>query len=223
MPLAVVLYLLIITIPLGILVQARNKARKTVVAFYEVDDVPAQKFQRLTDSFGLMQQCIASWQVVAAGMVRTTQQYKTNAGASSIQNRARGTATIKGPRVLATNIAVPSLHARKRSVYFLPDRILVRDGKTYADIPYSACRVTGSGTRFIQSPPLPGDGTRVGTTWKYVNKGGGPDRRFKNNPQLAIMLYGELTLQTATGFHFEWQTSRLDAASATAAALSAMS
>jgi hypothetical protein len=223
MPLAIFLYLLIVTIPLGILVQARNKARKTVVAFYEVDDVPAENFQRLTDAFGLMQQCAASWQIVAAGMVRTTQQYKTNAGASSIQNRVRGTATIKGPRMLATNIAVPSLHARKRSVYFLPDRILVRDQKTYAEIPYSACRVTGSRTRFIQGAPLPGDGTKVGTTWKYVNKGGGPDRRYKNNPQLAIMLYGELMLQTANGFYFEWQTSRPDAVSATAAALSAMS
>ena len=105
------------------------------------------------------------------------------------RGRDRGRADLAGP-LLATNIAVPSLHARKRSVYFLPDRILVRDGRHYADMPYSSCRVTGTATRFIEEGPVPRDGERIGITWKYVNKGGGPDRRYKNNPQLPIMRYG---------------------------------
>ena len=30
---------------------------------------------------------------------------------------------------------------------------------------------------------MPRDAERIGVTWKYVNKGGGPDRRYKNNPR----------------------------------------
>jgi hypothetical protein len=215
----VLLFLPVVTIPLAVMLHARDKARRTVVVFYQVDDLPAQKFQALVDSFGLIRDCSAQWYVVAEGRVRTTQQYKTHAGASSILNRVPGRADFAGPPVLAANIAVPSLHGRKRSVYFLPDRILVRDGKRYADLSYSACRAVAMPTRFIEHGSVPRDAVRVGTTWKYVNKGGGPDRRYKNNRQLPIMQYGELTLSSASGFSFTWQTSKPTAAQATASAL----
>lgn len=125
--------------------------------------------------------------------------------------------------MLATNIAVPSLHARKRSVYFLPDRILIRDGRRYADMPYRGCRITGTATRFIEEGAVPRDAERIGTTWKYVNKGGGPDRRYKNNRQLPVMRYGELTLTAQPGFSFVWQTSKAATAPALSATLIAIS
>jgi hypothetical protein len=56
-----------------------------------------------------------------------------------------------------------------------------------------------------------------------VNKGGGPDRRYKNNPQLPVMRYGELTLTAQPGFNFIWQTSAATATSALSTAFTAMS
>ena len=223
LPLVILLWLPVVTIPLAILLYARDKARRTVVAFYEVDGAPAAGFQALADSFAVVQQFASHWHVTAAGAVSTTWQYKVSAGASTLLRRDRGRADLAGPAVLATNIAVPSLHARKRSVYFLPDRILVRDGRHYADLPYSSCRVTGTATRFIEEGPVPRDGERIGITWKYVNKGGGPDRRYKNNPQLPIMRYGELTLTAQPGFSYVWQTSRAAAAPALSFTLTAVS
>lgn len=222
LPLVILLWLPLITIPLAILLHARDKACRTVVAFYEVDGAPAARFEALAGSFATMQQCNAHWHVTAEGAVRTTRQYKVNAGASTLIRRDRGRANLAGPAVLATNIAVPSLHARKRSVYFLPDRILIRDGRHYADMPYAHCRAAGTATRFIEDGRVPRDSERVGTTWRYVNKGGGPDRRYKNNPQLPIMRYGELTLTAQPGFSFTWQTTQAAAASALSAALGAI-
>jgi hypothetical protein len=221
--LVILLWLPIVTIPLAILLHAKDKARRTVVAFYEVDGVPAERFQAVADSFAGLQQCAAQWHVIAAGAVRTTRQYKVNAGASRLLRRDRGKADLGGPPVLATNIAVPSLHAKRRSVYFLPDRILVRDGRRYADMPYWNCRVTGTATRFIENGSVPRDAERVGTTWKYVNKGGGPDRRYKSNPRIPIMRYGELRLTAQPGFNFVWQTSKAAAAPALSAAVTAVS
>ena len=223
LPLVILLWLPIVTIPLAIMLQAKDKARRIVVAFYEVEGLPAARFQGLVDSFTAVQQCAAHWHVTAQGVVVTTRQYKVNAGASSLIRRDRGRADLAGPPVLASNIAVPTLHASRRSVYFLPDRVLIRDGRRYADLPYQRCHITGTSTRFIEADRIPGDAERVGTTWKYVNKGGGPDRRYKNNPQLPIMRYGELTLTAQPGFNFIWQTSRSIAAPTLSNALAAIS
>jgi hypothetical protein len=223
LPLVILLWVPVITIPLAILLRARDKARRTVVVFYEVEDTAAARFQALVDSFTAVQQCASHWHVTAQGAVVTTRQYKVNSGASAIIRRDRARADLAGPPVLGSNIAVPSLHASKRSVYFLPDRIVIRDGRQYADMPYQHCHISGSATRFIESGQVPGDADRVGTTWKYVNKRGGPDRRYKSNPQLPIMQYGEINLSAPPGFNFIWQTSRAVAASALSSALSAMS
>lgn len=222
LPLIVLLWLPLITIPLALWLHARDKARRMVVAFYEVSGPSAEEFQSLANSFTLMQQSSANWYITARGAVSTTRQYKTNAGASSIIKRIRGRADVSGPPLLATNIAVPSLHARKRSVYFLPDRVLIRDRRKYADVPYSACQVSGTVTRFIEEGHRPKEARQVDSTWKFVNKGGGPDRRYKNNPKLPVMQYSQLSLSAEPGFRFQWQASRADAAPALAAALSAM-
>jgi hypothetical protein len=49
---------------------------------------------------------------------------------------------------------------------------------------WKACPEAELATRLIEEGPVPRDAERIGITWKYVNKGGGPDRRYKNNPQL---------------------------------------
>jgi hypothetical protein len=223
LPLVILLWLPVVTIPFAMLLWAKDRARRTVVVFYEVEGSPAAWFQGLVDAFVPVQQSAAHWHVTARGAVVTTRQYKVNSGASSLIGRNGGRADLEGPPVFASNIAVPSLHASKRSVYFLPDRIVIRDGRRYADIPYEQCRVVGGATRFIESGRVPGDAERVGTTWKYVNKAGGPDRRYKNNPQLPILRYGQITLTAQPGFNFIWQTSKASAAPALSSALNAVS
>jgi len=66
----------------------------------------------------------------------------------------------------------------------------------YSDISSSAHT-----TPFIESETLPKDAQVVGQTWKYVNKSGEPDKRFKNNKKLPICLYGELELTSSSGLN----------------------
>ena len=51
------------------------------------------------------------------------------------------------------------------------------------------------------------DGTVVDRTWRYVNKNGGPDRRFNNNAQLPVMQYGVLVLTSSRGLNIHLNTS----------------
>lgn len=200
----------------------RDRARKSVVVFYDVNERPAIHYQQLLDHFGNARTTDQAWHIVAAGAVKTTYQYKTHAGASSILDRVPLTFSTGGPPVLETNIAVPSLETKSRGIYFLPDRLLIRDGKHFADAEYSTTKVLAERTRFIESGPIPRDARQVGTTWKYVNVKGGPDRRYKGNRELPIMEYGETVLEDARGMRVVLQFSRPGSAEDVAIGLEAM-
>ena len=48
----------------------------------------------------------------------------------------------------------------------------------------------------------------VGSTWRYVNRNGGPDRRFKDNAELPVVLYEEIELSSGTGLREVLQLSQ---------------
>jgi uncharacterized RDD family membrane protein YckC len=143
-----------------------------------------------------------------------------NAGASTLINRVSATVSTHGPAVLVTNIAVPSVQADRQSLHFLPDRVLVRAGRRFSEVSYAQLAVHCAQTRYIEDGRVPRDATRVGTTWKYANVRGGPDRRYNNNRQLPILGYAELELTTPSGLHWTLQCSNLAAAKAAGGELS---
>src|SRR5205085_10647069 len=75
-----------------------------------------------------------------------------------------------------------------------------------------ARNVSFSPTRFIEDAGVPQDVQVVGTTWQYVNKNGGPDRRFSNNRQIPVAQYGLLKITSRTGLNIHLHVSNLEAA-----------
>lgn len=219
---AVTPWLLLPGVVASVWLRWRDKVRRTVVLFYEVEGPQQAGYQRLVDTFERARQAKAAWHIVASGAVRTTYQYKVNAGATSIENRIPLTRSLNPKPHISANIAIPTLSAGGRSVYFLPDRVLIKDGKTYVDVAYPALRWSCHVERFIESGTVPSDAEVVGWTWKYVNKNGGPDRRFKNNQKLPVMAYGRIVLQSAGGLNVIWSFSWVDSARALSHALAGM-
>jgi hypothetical protein len=213
----------VLAVPLCWWLFLRDAAKTKAVVFYDVNDAAASQFDELVTNWGWFTDATKLWRTVASGQVHTLHQHKRNAGASNIVDKVDATASLTGPKHLATNVAVPTVIAGKASLHFLPDRVLIRDGKTYTDVAYEHLRVQGRQQRFIESPGnTPRDSMKVGETWQYVNKKGGPDRRFSNNPLLPIMLYSNLDLTSAHGLNWRVQCSRPDAAQALNATLSRM-
>lgn len=219
MPYGLIIWAL--AVPLCTWLFVRDAARRTVVLFYEVDGPPGAWFATLQTSWTALTQSRDLWRVVQSGEVRTTHQHKTNAGAGSIVSRIPAQAHTAGPLRLSTNVAVPTLTAGTVSLYFLPDRVLLLEGKYFTDVSYRFLQVRGSQTRFIESSKsISRDALQVDQTWQYVNVKGGPDRRFANNPIRPIMLYGCLDLTTSLGLDWRLQSSSPTAAPATASVLS---
>jgi hypothetical protein len=210
-------------VPAVLWMRQRDIGRRSVVVFYQVEDAPAKKYEQFTTSSGFASRV----QRVVAGRSSRRPAQSVPAEGQRGSERAHppdsGLArSLSGPPVLVTNIAVPSIHGKGRSVYFLPDRLIVRHGNQYADLPYAAVGAQMQPQRFIESDPPPTDAQRVGTTWQFANKSGGPDRRFKNNRQLPIMLYGRLTLTSPQGLLMVWDFSRPEVAESLAGALNRM-
>lgn len=197
-----------------------QKARASVVVFYEVEDVQGRWFEQLVSAWGALAQSAGLWRMTSRGALTTTHQRKVNAGASSLINRTAAVVGSVGPRVLVTNIAVPSVAAGRESLHFLPDRVLVRSGKRFSEVSYAQLNVHCAQTRYIEDGRVPRDATQVGTTWKYANVRGGPDRRYNNNRQLPILGYAALEFGTPSGLQWTLQCSNMAAARTAASVLS---
>lgn len=183
---------------------------------YDLDPFAAQEFDRLRLAIGSLGTCQVVRHTAAAAAVIDT---KRNSGASQAV-RADNVHTVEGkPRRIECNLDVPILPAGARTLYFFPDRLLVYDGTRVGAVSYRELRGVAGTTRFIESGSAPSDSQVVGQTWQYVNKSGGPDRRFNNNRQLPIMLYGILDLSSATGLKDQFMCSRPDVASSAAQAI----
>lgn len=207
-------------IPLCTWLYLNDQARRTVVLFYEVHDSAHQWFDTLVSQWGWFTESQKLWRITESGDVVGVHQFKRNSGASTLINSIGAVASTSGPKQLKSNIAIPSILAGKSGLYFLPDRLLVRDGRRFSDIDYRDIRAFHDRTRFIERSTPPGDAVLVDTTWQYVNVNGGPDRRFNNNRQLPVMLYGRLILTSTQGLQWIVQASRADAAQPVAEVIS---
>ena len=176
--------------------------RHNVQVTYEVEGPVADWFSAMTAGWSQLAQLGGAWRTNTEGAVQTTYHHKINSGASHLVSRSRVHFGTRGPKILVANVPVPSLSSESHSLHMLPDRVLVRSGRKWSDVDYRHLHVSAEHQRFIESQLPPQDGHQVGTTWEYVNVKGGPDRRFKNNRQLAVMLYGHLELTSDQGLQW---------------------
>lgn len=65
--------------------------------------------------------------------------------------------------------------------------------------------------QFVENERVPPDATQTGETWRFVNKSGGPDRRFAGNRLLPVCAYGELQFSSSSGLNCLIQYSNADA------------
>lgn len=175
-----------------------DKKRKSTILFYEIEEQTENEIQQFYDGFDEIMNCDKAWHVSAQAAVHDR---KYQAGASSVVKRTNIKIQYKTPSYIQTNVKVPMIPVGKQKLYFFPDRILVYENKKVGGLSYANLNITQHNQRFIESGAVPRDGTIVDYTWQYVNKSGGPDKRFKNNRKLPILMYSEIICQSNTGLN----------------------
>jgi hypothetical protein len=93
-------------------------------------------------------------------------------------------------------------------MYIYPGFILYRASKeAFALIDPVEVSMSLVGCKFIgDAAAIPDDAKIVGNVWEKSNKDGTPDRRYRDNRQMPVAFYADLSLTTPDGlnerFHF---------------------
>lgn len=172
----------------ALLVYVRTQG--TVELEYSLDD---DETQALWNSRMSKLSAVASseklWRVVESAKVA---DQKKSGGATRALRRVPCKAAYKLPFPFRSNVNPVAFVSGKEKLYFLPDMVLIKQGLKLGALTYDDFSYKFGASSFIEDEKVPGDATVIGQTWKYVNKSGGPDNRFKDNRQIPVCRYGTL-------------------------------
>ncbi|EHQ25898.1 DUF4236 domain-containing protein [Mucilaginibacter paludis] len=188
--------------------QRLDKTRFEMELQYDMDEQFKQVYQQFGNHFATFSSSARIWQYLNA---QRTLDYKRNGGAGNLIKRTpiHGISVNQAPLPhFITNIAIPHLRLSNIEFYFLPERLLIKRGDTFAAVFYKNLNINGYTSQFIEDELVPRDAKIIGHTWRYVNKSGGPDRRFNNNRQIPICAYSQYTLTSDTGIYEVLTTSK---------------
>ncbi len=170
----------------------------------------------LNNSFLDLANCGGIWSVRSEGR---TSDWKRNAGAAILTQRDKIRPRITRPKCIRGHVAFPMLKLSNAELFFLPDAVLIVSNQSAATLNYKDVDFSTHSVRYIEADRMPSDATVVDETWLYVNKNGGPDRRFNSNRRLPVCNYGEMDFSSAGGLNGRLQFSKLSAGDRFAKAL----
>ncbi len=181
--------------------------RRNVVFAYNLEPTAEERYKALVGAIDRIAGSSKLWFVKASGDITTLHAWKKNSGATSLVDTKETSVSYALPPGVASNVTPPMILIDGKKCYFFPDCILIEENKRFGAVRYETLRTAVRDQRMIMES-APSDATVVGQTWKYVNKKGGPDRRFKNNRQLPICLFEEIGMVSDGGFKGLLQVSK---------------
>lgn len=188
----------------------RDEVRKSVVLAYQFEPEMEQRFQEFMTAFSGVMASNTKFLIQSQGSIDA----KYHGGATSGFTVGKISFGYGEPPFVKTNLSVPKLEAGPGSLYFFPDRLLVFMRGKFGVISYSELDLDVSLSKTIEMGSVPPDAKVLEMTWKYLNKKGGPDKRFKDNRQVPIVAYEKITLQSSSGLNWPIQVSRQGVGSA---------
>ena len=172
--------------------------RPAAMLTYELDEQEQANHAALLNALATLGRSQRIWQVDAQGQ---QSDWKHNAGANWTVKRHDVRLSSGNAPGIAANVPIVGMALATQGLFFCPDRLLIRQRGQYAAIGYDSIRVSMSETQFREPTGIPQDAELVGRTWQFVNKSGGPDRRFKNNRQIPVARYASIGIQSASGLN----------------------
>ncbi len=196
--LAFSLPILWITFILGVICKIYLHINAHIDLNYEMDDYSEYLFKERHDAWLSLLKSNKIWSKNATSKVKNK---KIAAGASNLIKRTLIKKNKKIPYYLKCNVDIFCIGLEKEKLYFLPDKILIIKNGNPGVIPYNDVKFEYTETNFIETDSVPSDTQIIKYTWKFVNKNGKPDKRYKNNKQIPICKYGEISITSNTGLN----------------------
>lgn len=163
-------------------------------------------FLSLKEIFNTLSQSEFVWDITTSQFI---DRVKMRSAASNAVNRKRVNIFFSSVDLIKSDEeAFHFQNANGGDIYIYPSMIIVvSSNKEFALIDYRDINLNYRESHFVEEEKFPKDSKQVGTTWVKVNKDGSRDRRFSNNYQIPIALYGLLHWESKKGFNEVYQFS----------------
>jgi hypothetical protein len=175
-----------------------DRYRRSVKVTFEPDGATGRVAEALTVAFNELSRSKVAWVVQAEG---ATSDWKRNAGATKLTKRTETRLNFGKPDCIRGRAKFPSFNLGPDELYLLPDAALAIVSGNVAAVSFRELEFTATSIRFVEEDGVASDAAVIDHAWRYVAKSGQPDRRFGNNAQLPVCLYGELTFQSPGGLN----------------------
>lgn len=182
-----VIAVLLLGLALGIYVWSK----RAVVLFF---DEPLKN--DLKQFLKKLKGCRDFWSVQAWG---EPLEKKYNLPVEELIKKKRCVVKKGAPGFIRTNVEIYQIYCGQQCWSFLPDKLVFSEKNKVAVFGYEQLKVVGEKKEFVVAQ-VPPEGQLVRKTWRYVNQDGSRDRRFGDNPELSVMLYGLLKVSGVGGF-----------------------
>lgn len=186
-----------------------NLAASRISINFDMETAVAAPHRRMLEAFDQLANSEGSWALKTSQRI---DRVKARSMSNTVVDRnATRLARRTDPLVDTADLplSLPVQNGRS-TAYFYPGFVLVVDvGRSdFAIIDLKELDINYASVRFTESERVPQDARLVGKVWAKSNKDGSRDRRFKDNRELPVMLYGELGLTTSTGLNEAFMFSR---------------
>lgn len=181
----------------------------TVATHVDIDKEQAEPYFRMRDDFAAMSECAAIWDIKSH---QATDMVHERTTAGRRVGRERVTFVLGSCDLIQWEQKVPYLQNSKGGeLYLYPGFILYRAAKqAFSVIDYHDVNGKGVLIQFQEQEGVPRDSKVIGQTWAKANKDGTRDRRFADNFQIPIAVYGQVTFKSDSGLWEEFQFSNPD-------------
>lgn len=105
---------------------------------------------------------------------------------------------------------IPILRGNDNAMYYIYPKYIIKafSSSKFDVFPIENVKIKYHKSRFIENETVPSDSVILEYTYQYVNKNGGPDKRYAYNPQLPVVAYGEIEIAS---FDLTFQISNAEA------------
>lgn len=165
---------------------------------YNLDMHDGASFQALSDSVIDLMRSDYVWHV---NSVTRNFDKKRHGASAELYERVPLRRYRDRPSWLVTTIDIPALRQATMALFFFPDFLLIKQQNSITALPYEEILLQYREKAFIEYEFMPRDARVIRRTWLHPNRDDSPDLRFKVNPEIPVMLYGELTISSYSGLH----------------------
>lgn len=163
-----------------------------VELFYELDDKYNSEYSTLLTSFRNLMNSDKIKEIVSKGKIT---DWKRSGGAKGSVSMSKVSLRNGFPGKIHSNFDGSFFQFSDTIIYLLPDKIVIFGYGKLLEKSYPSIDIRTKTVRFHEETRVPNDAEVVGETWKYVTRGGGPDKRFKDNRKIPICRYEYLYIE----------------------------